>query len=197
MAGLVWITAPDSFQQWLGNSARSWDHIATRKGATLVGFSRGLMAEFTGRAPVWPLVAIPAMVALAFLVTLLWSKRRIEWSRDLAPILCCSVFTAPYGWAHDHLVLSLVQIGAVGLATSASAAKSTGRLICLYWLAFQLFVLGLSFTFQPAFQFFWFPLGIFLLWLVSSARLSGQRLSGRDNERCGVRLSTAHESKII
>lgn len=169
---VAWISAPDIFHHWLGNSARSWEHIATRRSANLVGFTRGLISDFTGLAPFWPLIAIPATSALASLGSLLLMKKRIKWSRDLAPILCCSVFTAPYGWAHDHLVLSLVQITTIGLVFGLDIDGSTRRMICLYWLAFQLLVLGLSFSFKPAFQFFWFPLGIFLLWLSSTSRLS-------------------------
>lgn len=188
---VTWISGPDVFQHWLGNSARAWEHIATRRSANLVGFTRGLISDFTGLAPFWPLIVIPAAGVLACLAWLLLRRKRIEWSRDLAPILCCSVFTAPYGWAHDHLVLSLVQVSAIGLATGLDNVKSTRRVICLYWLAFQLFVLGLSLTFKPAFQFFWFPLGIFILWLRSSSRLSDQHVTqtsqasndGRDEVR--------------
>jgi len=176
---LVWLWAPDVFQHWLGNSARSWEHISTRKSANLVGFTRGLISDFTGSAPSWLLVAIPIISVLACLAWLLLIRKRIEWSRDLAPVLCCSVFTAPYGWSHDHLVLSLVQVTTIGLVFGGDIEGSKQRMICLHWLAFQLLVLGLSFSFRPAFQFSWFPLGVFFLWLTSSSYLSEQATSGK------------------
>lgn len=171
LCAVTWAVAPGIFQHWLENSSHSWQHISTRRSANLVGFVRGSVFDLTGSSPGWPLWGIPAFTVMCFIAWLA-VRRRIEWGRDLALILCCSVFTAPYGWMHDHLVLVSVQASVVALAFRSECSSKVRTMICVDWLAFQLLVLGLSFSFKPAFQFFWFPLGIILLWRRTSARLA-------------------------
>jgi Glycosyltransferase family 87 len=170
LCGLLWIRSPSLFENWLKNSSRSWKHIEGFRSANFVGFARALMVDFTGRAPVWLILLIPAATAAGFVVWLAFRKR-IEWENDLAPILCASVVTAPYGWLHDHLVLSIIQTMAVAWAFEKMDSVALRTMVCLDWGAFQALVLGLSFSFMPFFQFFWFPMGVLLLWMRSLARL--------------------------
>jgi hypothetical protein len=169
LCGSLWIRSPILFENWLKNSGRSWRHIEGFRSANLVGFARALMVDFTGWAPVWPILVIPAATAAGFVVWLAFRKR-IEWGNDLAPILCASVVTAPYGWLHDHLVLSIIQTMAIAWAFERMDSIALRTMVCLDWLVFQALVLGLSFSFMPFFQFFWFPIGVFFLWMRSLGR---------------------------
>ena len=170
LCGLLSISSPLLFENWLKNSSRSWKHIEGLRSANLVGFTRALMVDFTGWAPVWPILVIPAATAAGFVVWLAFRKR-IEWENDLAPILCASVVTAPYGWLHDHLVLSIIQTMAVAWAFERIDSIALRTMMCLDWFVFQALVLGLSFSFMPFFQFFWFPIGVLFLWMRSVGRL--------------------------
>jgi Glycosyltransferase family 87 len=168
---VTWMLAPGVFWHWLENSSSSWEHISTRRSANLVGFIRGSLFDLTGSSPTWLVWGIPAFAGTCFIAWLA-VRLRIDWERDLALILCCSVFTAPYGWMHDNLVLVLVQVSMVVLAFGSECSTKVRTMICFDWLAFQILVTGLSFSFKPAFQFFWFPLGIVLLWRRTSTRLA-------------------------
>jgi hypothetical protein len=167
---MVWIWSPNIFRDWIESSASSWELVMKIRSNNLAGFVRGLMVDFTGQAPVWPLWFVPAVTAAA-LVSWLAIQKKLEWGSDLAPILCCSVFTSPYGWMHDQLALSVIQAAAISLAFENSVVSCVTILVCLEWLAYQLLVLCLTFSFNPAFQFFWFPLGILGLWWRSRERL--------------------------
>ena len=71
---------------------------------------RLLIFQGTGRAPLWPLVAIPLAGLLATFSYLTRSRPEINWLEAIHPVLCLSVGLAPYGWPFDFAVLVPGQI---------------------------------------------------------------------------------------
>ncbi len=100
------------------------------------------------------------------------SLLRVDWTRDLPLILSCSLFTAPYRWLYDHVVLSITQTLAIALALERQSSFALQTRTCMDWAVFQLLGAGLSFSFDhPVAQFFWFPLAVYFLWRKSLPRL--------------------------
>ncbi|MGC8640310.1 MAG: glycosyltransferase family 87 protein [Isosphaeraceae bacterium] len=163
---LLW---PGSIAEWwasLGRAPRGPGAEATSNWLTcsLASSIRLLIFQATGRAPLWPLVAIPLVGLFLTLGYLVRVHPEINWPSVLHPVLCLSVGMAPYGWPFDFAVLVPGQILLV-LRVMRPGVVFLERLAVLGALA-ALLVIPVALE-SPTFGLHllaWFPWASLLVW---------------------------------
>jgi hypothetical protein len=168
--------SPTIFSSWfsaLGSSAQS------QISATLAGALRLMIYSQTGTVAGWPLWVIPLLGLLGLLVVLAKKGQSAFAIEYLPPLLCLSIFCAPYAWSHDYAALLVVQVGLFAQSAQSFVSPQTRAEIRaeLLLLNAACFALG-AFAFSSQHQFFWFPLAMLIIWQ------RGQHLTARDRSRC-------------
>ncbi|MBL0172266.1 MAG: DUF2029 domain-containing protein [Gemmatimonadaceae bacterium] len=142
----------------------------TWKTPTLAHAVRDLLLRWTGNGSAWPLQVIPIVAVVLFAIWL-WRRSRMQTLDELFPLaLCLSVIAAPFGWTFDHAVLAVPQV-IIFLRAFGEVDRSMRRwalsaaiLLCHLGIVVQLVQTGTDYS-----GFWWFPLAILAVWLMSSA----------------------------
>lgn len=134
----------------------------TASPATLL---REAFSNSSGGAPLWPVMAVPA---IGLSLTMLWIARlrgRISWSEHLYPLIAISLFSAPYCWIADLSLLLPLQVATARYRFAHAAPR---RLIG--WLvALQLIGIA-AYELLPEVAFCLYPPAMYAIW--RSARRS-------------------------
>jgi len=140
---------------------------------SLASWVRLLVSQASGRAPLWPVAAVPLAGLIATVAYLALSRPAIIWLDVIHPVLCLSVGLAPYGWPFDHAVLVLGQVLLV-LRVMQPGVALVDRVAVLGALAI---LLGIPVALEsPMFGLHllaWYPWASLLLWVWADRRLKG------------------------
>ncbi len=149
---------PFLISDWLANSTNAMHHVLTYRSVNLVGVYRSVLDSWGFSQNVSSLMVIPALSGVTVIV---YCSRVVE-AEDLKnlilPILCLSVFTAPYLWFHDMMVLSLVP---ASIVVYTNCKKRSLNEVAI--LEASTFALALIPGFLPN-SFLWLPIA--MLWLL-------------------------------
>lgn len=172
LLALTVATVPVAFATW-NPHAYSPTHW---KSATLVTFIRLLFQKQNGEVPDWPILAVPALAALATLF--LCAQRGVKWQRALPHVLFGTTFFAPYGWTYDHTVLLIVVVMTVTL--SSQLERRTERQVLYAFLLLQLGLILFHGTVRLLHYYFWIPLAFYLVWMWAQKKIeAAERESGQ------------------
>ena len=148
---------PTSEQKFI--SVMSW------KVATLVGWTREVIAAALGTHVRWPVVVIPSASAISLLLYLIRKQKSMDWLEHLPPILCISLFTSPYGWVFDQSMLLIAAVALISHAFAITENRLQRLSVFSLLLGLQVLTVGmLYFGFDMHHHFFWFPLGLLCVW---------------------------------
>lgn len=141
--------------------------VANWRTATFASVIRSALPHF----PTWPMFAVPVSTLL---LTLVWwfksrDKETFSWATALPALSAISMFTAPYGWVFDNVVLLSLHLGTLVLLLQHN--RKLGFILAL---ALQVLISGLSAggVFYYHHQYFWFPLLMFAVWLTTRQQLA-------------------------
>ena len=154
-----------SFQ--LNDPSAPYAKVVEWQVATLPGLTRQLIHSGNELPPLWPLWALPLLCTIGTFFWLFKRQALIDWDRDLAPILCLSIATAPYGWLYDQSVLLFCQ-SCLLIQIWASQSTAQGKVIFTSaLLALQVgMLLTASLPESGQHYFVWFPPVLFLAWIL-------------------------------
>ena len=164
LLALTEVLSPGIFTHWLQMDFSP----LIFKTSTIITPIREFLLSFTGTVPNWPVMVVPMVVVLVVLGWLLIKRPAISWEYWLSPLLAISIFFAPYAWFHDYSLLCIMQMALVVRVYESSATQAHRKEI-LFWLAAiqGLVIIVVSLT-NSCWGYFWFPLGMLLIWMRDS-----------------------------
>ncbi len=161
---LTSLQSPHAFQFWFHPTDNPLRFLPT----TVVSYLGLLYPEAGSMPPPGVVFAIPVIVSVITLSYYLIPKRTPDWKRDLPPLLCLSLFTAPYGWMFDHAILLIVQVALVQRSFYSKTGATNGIKILVLLFILQDFAALLSFVLPYQHLFAWFPLALLGIWMFST-----------------------------
>jgi hypothetical protein len=131
-----------------------------------------------GILPQWPIVVVPAAMLAATTVLLLRKKLNLNSLPTVVSLLALSLFTSPYGWPFDQVLL---VGGQVALVTHSLQAPPRERRVAISLLVLLQLAALLQRHFSVALDdFAWFPFAFLLLFLALWPRVAGRRQDNGD-----------------
>ena len=140
---------------------------------------RALLSRGGASSPGWPLTVIPAVAAVAAAWALWRAAARQQHDQHdqhdqrgiialLPPVLCLSVFVAPFGWTFDHVVLTVPQV-IIFLRAFSEPLPASRRwlLVALTLLCHAGLVAQSMLTRNDYLGFWWFPPAMLGVWLLA------------------------------
>lgn len=179
LAAVTQLFFPGNISAWLGAllspvtagvSTFSWRPVSLV--APLVDFSRSFLPA---EMPIRTIVAytgISLMVLSCLAVLLVFLRQQAwRWQKDFHVLAAFSCFTSPHAWMVDQVALLPLHLGifACGLrllATSRTFGILTAGSVFVYQTL--VFLMAMTLLHEPS-QFFWYPLGLLLLYTGASA----------------------------
>jgi hypothetical protein len=133
--------------------------------ATLVGWIRYILLYYQGYLSQWPIIIIPVF-AIACLLYVGYIKMGFRYIEEKIHVIACvSVFTAPYGWPHDFVVLIVTQIVLVYQTCNSESSERIRKEIITYIILINFIALVLGkIYFNGQHYYFWFPCVLLFLW---------------------------------
>ncbi|MCB0323690.1 MAG: DUF2029 domain-containing protein [Bdellovibrionales bacterium] len=132
--------------------------------ATLPGAVRLLLYRTTGSASLWPLWWCPVAGLLLLALTLRWRSLPLSWALFFPPLLCLSVFFAPYGWLFDQAVLLPLQLILLGRLPLMSCVQKVFTVVGLGAVQAAM-LLQAVYTDGGQHAYFWTPAAWLAIWL--------------------------------
>jgi hypothetical protein len=172
------LQAPGTLKAWLGatglvsNSSVPAISVHSWITATLPGILPKLLESYQLPVDKRLITAfVPMIVSVITLVFLIRYKRSLDWSVLLAPLLSLTLFTAPFGWVFDHVLLVIVQVLLIARAWQPAVQTATRFEIALWLFAAEGALLGMRYAgFRYHHHFFWLGF-LFLLISLRANRL--------------------------
>lgn len=172
---LVYTFSPSSFRAW---PLYVWDSSTTIvasplewRTATISSTLRSLF-EKGDQTPIWPMVYLPGISLIA--VSYLCVRRFIDIRENFGFlfVVAISFIAAPFGWFFDQAGLLPLFIDG---CDQAAATRSRSSLLGFFrilngFLVLQIFTLLFSNYIHFQHQYWWYPLPLAGLWLVSRKR---------------------------
>jgi len=171
VVSLAFMQSPRVFVHWLQAEVSPYG----LKSSTLATALRMLFHQPGAGMPFWPLVLVP-LVGLAG--ASLWYVRRegvFEWSEVLPPLMCLSMFTAPYGWVFDQAILVSVQVMILAEWGRKGISWQNRTAVLLWLVLLQSAAVIIRFGASWHHEFFWFPFALFFVWWRSSRLLAADK----------------------
>jgi hypothetical protein len=136
---------------------------------TLVGVMRDLLVDQANMIPLWPMVVIPFVPAIGFVLWRLRSKSEFDLVRFWPGVIGISYLFSPYGWVFDAVLLLPCYLHALSILW----ARGTDRKVGLILIGAQ--VLSFALLWVPKLKldqgsFWWLPLLMFVGWLYACTR---------------------------
>lgn len=182
LVAATWGAAPGAPGWWLGSFSHSPGgpgavSTAEWKTATIITTLRELLLRPTGEVPTWPILAVPLIAFIGTAGLFMRSRRPVQWSMVLPPLLCLSLLLGPYGWLYDQTVLVLCQFDVVTRWWWNRADTRLGLGVCgLIAIQFAAFSLG-SITTTSQDDFTWLPAAVLAVWYLAGTYRVGVSLS--------------------
>ena len=105
--------------------------------------------------------------AITLFAYLLQKQPEINWRELFAPLLALSLFTSPFGWIFDNASLLILHLSIIILAQTHKKRLQILGLV----FGYQVLTAVLSITLiRYHHQFFWFPLGMLMLWQIQAQK---------------------------
>lgn len=159
IAGAAHVLYPHIYGQWLSVYS---DPPFCWLTSTLSMFVRLYMPGH----PVWPILAVSSVSAIACLWFYLCREKSFSWEKTLPGLLCWSLVTAPYGWNSDQSLLVITQFACIALMMQPHVTDLRRRSVLLLMVGYQLIFSWLEIgPFNDCiWMLFWYPVGQWLVW---------------------------------
>lgn len=166
---------PQLIQGYLSVLPEAADIALRSRNSTLGDFLQEIIFNQSGSVSRWPLGVV---FILGLLISAVLSYRGASaknWRPWIAPLLCLSLVSAPYGWVFDQSVLFIGQVLTFARASAINITPRTRQLIYALFFGLQLFsfVLGKALSLSLG-DWAWFPLMMALVLLISEKILQAE-----------------------
>lgn len=177
---LTWQISPTSFNDWIGSmtSASTNDPLLIPTGrwitSTFASDVRTAIVSVAGVRSSWPLLWVPLIgIAITFWFSCRKNADEWKWQRNFPPLLCFSLFMAPFAWDFDSAVLIGVQSALVALIVSQNIQRRTTYSLLTICLLPQLFAFtwkicgprdGFECCVYGYGDYSWLPVAVLAIW---------------------------------
>lgn len=154
-----------SFFYWVNMRSDPLLH-GTNTFVTFIRSQLGYWGHLAWPEPRWPVIFVPLATAVYFIFRFSICGRKIDWTKDLPPLICVSLLTAPYGYIFDQSLLMITQITIIVLIleTPISVMNRIEIIFCLSLLNIGVVLLSNIDGFNKLFLFL-FPALLLLIWM--------------------------------